>query len=402
MTQSSKIRVALVATSLGRAGAEKQAVYNARALLDAGMDLRFFYLGGGGYYEKILRQMEVPLCQINYPNRPLKILLQLIRTLRGWKPHIVIAHQFDDLRFAGVAGRACHALILGFVQSDGWYELRTYGRLSPLIMRMAHGLVTNSHGARHTLASQIQPHRIEVLTNVIDVADFDERSAAPLPVLLPHGRIIATAVGRLHPCKRFDRFIDALALARGTEPALTGVIAGADVGQKAALQEQARLLGLGPQDLVFLGECDDVPALLARSALFVLSSEYEGLPNVVVEAMAAGLPVISTPAGDAPVVVQHGETGYVIEMNDVQGMANRMVQLARSPALRKQLGEAGRKRVEQEYNYESLPHRLTTIVYNFATQTGKSSLVEMLQAEMTQNSKAVTTPSIGTAQPACT
>jgi len=175
------------------------------------------------------------------------------------------------------------------------------------MLRLAHGLVANSCRGRLTLVSQgIRPEKIELLPNVIDLQDFDARSALPSEISLPSGRIIASAVGSLHPCKRFDRFLEALALARRSEPALAGVIAGADCGAKAALQEKANALGLAPEHLTFVGECDRVPALLTRSALLVLSSDYEGFPNVILEAMAARLPVVTTPAGDASLVVQHG------------------------------------------------------------------------------------------------
>src|SRR5438046_201583 len=113
------------------------------------------------------------------------------------------------------------------------------------MLRLAHGLVANSCRARLTLVSQgIRPEKIKVLPNVIDLQDFDARSAMPSEISLPSGRIIACAVGSLHPCKRFDRFLEALALARRSEPALAGVIAGADCGAKAALQEKANALGL--------------------------------------------------------------------------------------------------------------------------------------------------------------
>jgi glycosyltransferase involved in cell wall biosynthesis len=122
-----------------------------------------------------------------------------------------------------------------------------------------------------------------------------------------------------------------------------------------------------------------VPALLARSAMLVLTSEYEGFPNVILEAMAARLPVITTPAGDAGVVVQHGQTGFVVKPDDTQGMAAVLVQLARSPATRTRLGDAGRKRVEQEYHYESLADRLLTSFHNFAGQQRRAALFELLE-----------------------
>jgi len=379
-TRSRPLRVALVTSSLRLAGAEKQTVYTALALLHAGIDVRLFYLGGGGYYETVLRQMGVPLTQIYAPDRPWLILARLIGAFCLLRPDIVLVNQFGDLLHGATAGRFCNALTLGGVRSDGLQELNARGRLSPWMLRLAHGFIANSYRAEQNLISRgIKPQKIEVLPNVIDLQDFDARCMVPTPHSLPTGRVIAAAVGRLHPCKRFDRFLEALALARRSEPSLAGVIAGADCGARTVLQERARALGLMPPDLTFLGECDNIPALLDRAGLLVLSSEHEGFPNVILEAMAARLPVITTPAGDASLVVQHDKTGYVVEPEDTQGMAAFMVQLARSPSMRLNFGEKGRKRVEQEYNYESLAGRLVAIFHSFAAQQRRASLLEMLK-----------------------
>ncbi|MDB6063914.1 MAG: glycosyl transferase group 1 [Pedosphaera sp.] len=379
-TRTRPLRVAVVASSLRLAGAEKQTVYMARALHHAGIEVRFFYLGSGGYYETVLRQTGVIVRQIYTPNRPWVMLTRLIGSLCLWRPQIVLAAQFSDLLYGAAAGRFCNALILGGVRSDGIYELNAHGRLSQWMARFAHGLIANSCCARQNLMSRgIRPQKIEVLPNVIDLQDFDARSTLPAGVSLPLGRIIVAAVGSLHPCKRFDRFLEALAAARRTEPALAGVIAGADCGAKAELQARANTLGLAPRDLAFLGEFERVPALLARAALLVLTSDYEGFPNVILEAMAARLPVISTPAGDARLIVQHGKTGYVVEAADTRSMAAFMVQLARSPSRRRSFGDAGRKRVEMEYNCESLADRLVTVFHGFASQQRRTSLREMLE-----------------------
>ena len=378
--QLHRLRVAMLASSLRLGGAEKQTVYMARALLHAGMDLRFFYLGGGGHYETVLREMGVPVRQIYFPNQPWKILVKLIAALSRVQPHIVLASQFGDLRFGGIAGRCCNALIVGGVRSNGWYELRTYGWLGRRALRLAHGFVTNSHSARQTLTSQgVKSQKIEVLPNVIDLRDFDARSALPFPDSLPADRVIVAAVGSLQPCKRFDRFLEALALARRSETALAGVIAGADYAEGRPLLERAKALGLTPPDLIFLGECDRVPALLTRSAMLVLTSDYEGFPNVILEAMAARLPVITTPVGDAGVIVRHGQSGYVVQPDDPQSLAAAMVKLARSPSLRTDLGRAGRKRVEHEYPYEALLDRLLWVFRRFADLQPKSCLLEMLE-----------------------
>jgi glycosyltransferase involved in cell wall biosynthesis len=386
-TQSSRpLRVAIIASSLKLAGAEKQTFYMARALHRAGIEVRLYHLGGGGHYESALHQSGVTMHTIYHPDRPWRMLAGMTNALLRWRPHIVLAAQFSDLCFAIPAGRACQALVAGGVRSDGFYELNGHGRWGRWIAKLAHGLIANSWRARQNLVSQkISAEKIEVLANVIDLADFDERGAQSLGFQLPANRIITVAVGNLHACKRFDRFIEALALARRSVPALTGVVAGADCGVQAEMEARAQTLGLTPDDLVFLGRCDRVPALLANSAMLVLSSDYEGFPNVILEAMAARLPVISVPAGDAGMIVQHGKTGYVVETGDVRDMSAFMVQLAQFPDLRKCLGEAGRRVVEQKYNCESLAERLLDIFHGFASRLRKLHLCELLARDLDEN-----------------
>ncbi|HEY5914217.1 MAG TPA: glycosyltransferase, partial [Verrucomicrobiae bacterium] len=106
-------RAAVVASSLKLAGAEKQTVYMARALFEAGTDVRVFYLGEGGHYETVLRRLGIPLVQIYRQNRPMFMLARLVSAFFRFRPQIVLAPQFSDLLQAGIAGRLCRALTLG-------------------------------------------------------------------------------------------------------------------------------------------------------------------------------------------------------------------------------------------------------------------------------------------------
>ena len=388
--QSRTLRVAIVASNLELAGAGKQVFYMARTLHRLGIEVHFFHLGSGGYYERFLREAGVPIHQINDPNRPWLMLARLMKALGRWQPQVVLAAQFGDLRYAAPAGRLCRALVLGGIRSDGFYELNTHGRFSRWLVHWTHGLVANSCRATQNLVfSGIKPQKIEVLPNVIDVQEFDRQSALPSGISVPLDRIIVAAVGSLQPSKRSERFLEALALARRSEPALAGIIAGRDCGTLAALQARANALGLmphfGSHHVVFLGEVERVPALLAQAAFLILTSDYEGFPNVILEAMAARTPVISVPAGDAGLIVQDGKTGYLVEADDTRNMAEFMVQLARSPERRRNLGEAGRKRVEQEYNCESLAERLVAVIHRFACQNRRTSLCEWLEHNFATN-----------------
>lgn len=377
---SRPVRLALVTSSLRLGGAEKQTAYIARALFQTGMYLRLFHLGTGGAYEPVLQKQGIPITRIYFANRPSLILVKLIGALRQWRPQVVLATQFGDLRYAAPAGRLCHALTLGGIRSDGWQDVQEYGALSRWMIRLSHGLLANSYRARQNLVTQgIPANRIEVVPNRIDLAEFDSLSASKLALPLPQGRVIAAAVGSLHSCKRFDRFLEALALARRSQPALAGILAGTDRGQRSALEAKARSLNLEPPNLIFAGECANIPALLSRAELLVLCSEYEGFPNVILEAMAAKLPVITTPAGDAARIVKHCQTGYVVNGENRAKMAELMAQLAQSPELRTRLGEAGRQRVQKEYSYDSLGADLLESLRGFAGKQGRSILAGKLR-----------------------
>lgn len=375
------MRIALIVSSLRLAGAEKQFCYTARALFDAGFDARVFYLGAGDHYESVLTEAGIPLCRIFNRNRPWLMLSRLIGQLANFKPDIVLASQFGDLAFAGPAGRLCGALVLGGVRSDGFYELRTSGRRRSLLLKSVHGLIANSYRAKDNLISKrISSDKISVVPNVIDLSDFDCKAATTFPNPAPPNRMPITAVGSLHPCKRFDRFLHGLALARQHEPALFGVIAGSDLGERRTLELKAVELGLLPGHLEFLGECNHIPALLAHSCLLISCSEYEGFPNVILEAMAARLPVLATPAGDAGRIIQDGLTGYLLQADSSSAMADCIVRLARNPRLRAQMGEAARNHVEQQYNISCLTPRLLSVFSDFARKRGKQWLLKMLEA----------------------
>jgi len=374
------MRVALIATSLRLAGAEKQFAYAARALVRAGFGVRVFHLGEEDYYQKVLRRAGVPVQQILNPNRPLMILLRLGFALQKFRPDIVLASQFGDLVYAIPAGRACRAFVLGGVRSDGFYELRTSGRRSGWMLRGAHGFIANSQRAKANLVSAgLCATKINVLPNVIDLEEFDRCAAMPASESLPPDRVLIAAVGSLLECKRLDRFLEALAQARQREPSIYGVIAGRDLGLRLVLERKATELGLLPGHILFAGETPNVAALLKRCRSLALCSDYEGFPNVILEAMAAALPVVTTPVGDAARIVENGATGYVVPAEDTAGIAEAMMRLARDPQMAGRLGQAARKRAELEYNYAHLPSRLLAVLSEFARWHGRRPLLQLLR-----------------------
>ena len=151
-------------------------------------------------------------------------------------------------------------------------------------------------------------------------------------------------VGRLAPQKGVDDLLKAVDVLQHVMPDLQTWIVG-----DGPLREQLLSMSIGYNlkgQAHFLGHRDDVPTLLAAADLLVLPSLYEGLPNVVLEAMRFRKPVVATAAPGTTEVVEHGVTGRLVPLRDPPALAQAIRQVLRDPAEALRMGEAGRRRVE--------------------------------------------------------
>jgi len=122
---------------------------------------------------------------------------------------------------------------------------------------------------------------------------------------------------------------------------------------QTAVQALAKELGLSGR-VNFLGACGDVSRILAGANVFVLTSNWEGLPISILEAMRAGLPVIATDVGGVREAVVDGETGFLVDRGNLVMLRSRLQQLLGDPELRKKMGEAGRKRYLEYFTVEQM------------------------------------------------
>jgi len=356
-----RLRVAFVAGTLGVGGAEKQMVYMARALCQSGAEVRVLSLTRGDYYERALREIGLEPVWIGQSSHPLGRLAAVIRALREFRPHILQAAHFFTNLYVGLAAPWLGAVSVGAIRSDVLREMKEHGAWGPWLLRLPAVLIANSHAAR-TAAAHLgtREDKIFILSNAIDLQAFDRLAGQPVPTPARPGGVTAALVANLIPFKRVDRFLEGLATARAQVPGLTGWIIG-EGRSRGELEARAADLGLDGEGVTFLGSREDVPALLKQVDLLAVTSDHEGIPNVLLEAMAARLPVITTPTGDAPVIVQHGLTGFVIPYEPREPLVERLVELAGSPDLRRQMGQAGREAVENRYSFDRLGEQLLEI-----------------------------------------
>ncbi|MFZ5453609.1 MAG: glycosyltransferase family 4 protein [Thermodesulfobacteriota bacterium] len=199
------------------------------------------------------------------------------------------------------------------------------------------------------------PAKIRVLYNGVDLAPFAPGRASPQireELGLPPDQPVVGLVARLdHRAKGHLELIQALALLQDRHP-LHAVMVGGGRRQEE-MRELAASLGL-QERVHFLGNRRDVPVLLKAMDLFVLPSHNEGVSLAVLEAMAAGLPVIVSAVGGLPEIVRHEENGLLIPAKDVEALARSLARLLENPDLARRLGQKAREHIEARYSLESL------------------------------------------------
>ncbi len=201
--------------------------------------------------------------------------------------------------------------------------------------------------------------RAEVISRIpngLDVAPFDaaaaERRRVRRELGAPRWAVVATVVASLD-AKGHRDLLPAVAevVARGVDLRL--VVVGEGHWGGPQIRKAAAQLGIARR-VTLLGFRDDVPRLLAGSDIFVLPTPSEGLSVAILEAMAAALPVITTPVGGNTELVEPERTGLLVPVGDVRAWTEALYYLARAPELRRAMGQAGRARVAWEFTVEKM------------------------------------------------
>ncbi len=225
-------------------------------------------------------------------------------------------------------------------------ERAVYLALERLAARWCRALVAVSAAERAAgLAARVgRPDQYRVIHNGIDLEPF-ARDPRPRP-----GRIVF--VGRLRSPKRVDLALEALRRLRTAVPEATLDVAG-DGPLRGELEQLASRLGVADR-VRFLGSRSDLPGLLLDAQCLVLASDYEGCPLSVLEAMAAGVPVVATSVGGISELVVDGETGTLTPPGDAERLATALREVLSPPGRARLLGESGRARARRLFSRERM------------------------------------------------
>ena len=286
--------------------------------------------------------------------RSLRACGSLAKTISGWRPDVV--HFFLPEAYLAGAPVAILSGARRLVMSRR--SLNAYQRRHPLLARLErllHGrmdaIAGNSAAIIRELAAEgADANRLHLIPNGVDMSRFGQ------PHVPSRGTLRFLIVANLIPYKGHADLLAAFALAAPDLPDWQLRCVGRDDGLMAALQAQARDAGIGDK-VHFLGARSDVPELFASSDVAILASHEEGFPNAVIEAMAAGLPVVATRVGGVPEAVEDGVTGVLVPPHDPQALAAALCRVANDPAARTRMGQAGFARASATFAIEACVDR---------------------------------------------
>jgi glycosyltransferase involved in cell wall biosynthesis len=294
---------------------------------------------------------EYPISTLPSP----RTLFQQWRLLRYIKARgIRIVHSFGFYAnvFAVPAARMAGAdVVLASIRDTGDHLTGLQKAMQRWACRIADHVLVNAEAVRAVLVEDgYDPSRITVIRNGIDVARFRDR---------PKTGAVRSSLGipedaKVVAVKGLEYFLDAAVLLSGRFDNARFLIVGDSISQayRDELERRADSLGLSDR-VIFTGFRSDVPDLLAEVCVSVLPSLSEGLSNVVLESMAAGVPVVATAVGGTGEMIEDGKSGLVVPPRDAQALADAVGSLLEDPLRRLLIGKTGQQSVIERFSLQA-------------------------------------------------
>jgi glycosyltransferase involved in cell wall biosynthesis len=326
-------------------------------------------------YFRDIEDLNIPIYGLPEAS-PLSKLYACRALARKLRPEVIHSYGFHTNFASYYAAQGIAAVPIGSLRGDFARDKSEGGIIRGILnARWPHWHISNSL----TTANQARqysgyfvPPKVLVVRNGLDLNRFSgSNGAAGI-------RNYVAAVGSLFPVKRWDRLLKAVQrITSITQTEIDMRIAG-DGPLRAPLKRLAQDLGISGA-IKFVGPIQDMPTFLRQARFLVHSSESEGCPNAIMEAMACGLPVIAMEAGDIPHLIEEGKNGFVVAQDDIDIFADRIIQLLHDGALCRSFGQAARAKAVREFGLERLVSE-TLCAYRTAGWQDLSPRVEEQQS----------------------
>ena len=354
------IKLLLLIPTLDRSGAEKQFSLLAAGLPRDEFDVRVVCLTRGGPYESMLEEKGI---SVSVLYKRLKFdpvaFFRLRKLIRRWQPDVLHTWLFAANAYGrlAVGNRDRPKVVISERCVDTWKQ-RWQLQLDRKLISRTERLIANSESVAEFYKDQDMPEeKIVVIPNAVKVSDEPPLSPDERKIVLaefdlpPEARVVAYA-GRLAPQKRGLDLIWSLQLLQQLTSNVYLVI----VGEGPDREEMMKLAQhMGCDRLVrFAGRRDDVPRLMRAFNVVWLASDFEGQSNSIMEAMAAGVPVVASDIPSNRELVVDGETGFLVKVGDCPGFAQFTDRILADDELAVRLGRAGRQRMREHFNLPAM------------------------------------------------
>lgn len=354
------LRIGLVCTDLHPAGTERCVYQLARGLHGQGFEVCVLALRGGAVEGWLKREgIDVTVLGVRSKSDVFRIR-RAVRWLRAFRPDLLHTHLFHaDLvtRLAVMVTRpvplvhTVHAVETRWRPWQFTFQRFTAGQCARIVA------VSQAVAQHHAHRVGLPLHRYDIIPNGIDTARFTPaeqalRAAARAELDLSADAQAAIFVGRLHPDKGVDVLLSAMRTPEMQHRNMVLFVVG-DGPQRQMVQQVA---DASAGRIRWLGWRDDVPRLLAAGDVAVVPSRCEGFGLAALEAMASGLPVVTTNVGGLEEVVKDHTTGLVVPSEDPVSLGRALGRLLDDPALRSRLGRAGTRRAGQHFSLDAFLH----------------------------------------------
>ncbi|HEU4928253.1 MAG TPA: glycosyltransferase family 4 protein [Candidatus Krumholzibacteria bacterium] len=362
----SPARIAVVASTFGVGGAERVTADVVRRLDRSRFEARMFFLHDAGVVGRELFREGFAGCERIMKRRGDRLgALRLVSHLRSFRPHVVFCLDHHDAmtmgRLAGLISGA-NALVVASHATSLVGKRRLFDPLDRLLMEFTRRVVAVSRSHAEVLRRRegVERERIAVIENGVDLAAWpfvSERLRAESRAALelgPDDQVVLMVAG-LRPEKAHEVLLAATARLQDRGRRVRVLLAG-DGERRAAIEAAAVALGVRA-NVEFLGTRRDIARLLHASDAVVLPSSAEALPLALLEAMAAGTPVIASAVGSIPEVVRDGDTGLLIQPGDDVSLADRIGVILDDEARAAGLRVRARACVAQRYSIDETASR---------------------------------------------
>ncbi|MEI6825841.1 MAG: glycosyltransferase [Desulfuromonadales bacterium] len=352
-------------------GAERLLVKLAEYISRGDYDVSVVCISREGVWASDLKQTDVKvICTRKKTGFDPSILFKLIKIIKSEKPDIVNTYLWTaDVwgRLAAICAGTPHIVVTEQNVDiwKRWYHIV----IDKILFKFTRCAICVSDEVvnyyRDTIG--LEDKQLKMIPNAIDVSLFDGgvlREDLRGQLGIKENEFIFTCSARLHIQKAHEVLIEAVKILTEKQVTNFRVLL---VGEGLRNEELRRLVdsqGLGAR-INFLGLRQDIPGILLQSDAFVLSSDYEGLSLAILEAMAARLPIVATTVGGNPQVIDDGITGFLVPPRNSLLLAEAMERLINDPELAKQMGEAGRGKVEGTYDIQSVTRQTVELFNSF-------------------------------------